>query len=136
MRIPILAIRVQLLLGWNIYLIFNTDIVNLVWKIDEGEAESIILLIFVLWRCLNRRWSWNCIFFQSGFSRSNKHDTFWQAVSTGYFYVLFLWVIAVSDFLSLEINENVGLLLSVITFTINSHANNHFYKYNYLFQIL
>ena len=26
----------------------NTDIVNFVWKTDEGEAESIVLLIFVL----------------------------------------------------------------------------------------
>ena len=30
------------------YLIFNTDIVNFVWKTNEGEAESIVLLIFVL----------------------------------------------------------------------------------------
>ena len=38
------------------YLLFNTDIVNFVWKTKEGEAESIVLLIFVLWRCLNLRW--------------------------------------------------------------------------------
>ena len=37
------------------------------------------------------------------FSRSNKHDTFWHVVSTGYFYVLFLWAIAVTDFRSCEI---------------------------------
>ena len=29
---------------------FNNDIANFVLKIDEGEAESIALLIFVLWR--------------------------------------------------------------------------------------
>ena len=46
--------RVQLPLGWNTYVIFNTDIVNFAWK--TNEAESIVLLIFVLWRCLNLRW--------------------------------------------------------------------------------
>ena len=25
---------------------FNSDIMNFVWKTDEGEAESIVLLIF------------------------------------------------------------------------------------------
>ena len=39
---------------WNTYVLFNTDIVNFAWKTDE--AESIVLLIFVLWRCLNLRW--------------------------------------------------------------------------------
>ena len=29
---------------------------NFVWKYDEGEGKSIVLLIFVLWRCFNRRW--------------------------------------------------------------------------------
>ena len=37
-------------------MLFNTDIVNFVWKTDEREKESIVLLIFVLWRCLNLRW--------------------------------------------------------------------------------
>ena len=36
-------------------LLSNSDIVNFVWKTDEGEAESIVLLIFVLRRCFNRR---------------------------------------------------------------------------------
>ena len=36
-------------------------------------------------------------------SRSNKRYTFCHIVSTGYFYVLFLGVTAVSDFLPLEI---------------------------------
>ena len=35
-------------------MLFNTDIANFVWKTDE--TESIVLLIFVLWRCLNFRW--------------------------------------------------------------------------------
>ena len=56
LRTPTLVVRVQLPLGRNTYLVFNTDIVNFVWKTDEGEAESIALLIFVFWRCLNRRW--------------------------------------------------------------------------------
>ena len=60
-------------------------------------------LIFVFWR-------WN--------RRSNKHGTLWHVVTTGYFYVLFLWTIAV-----------LGFLKSTITFTVNSHADNHFYKY-------
>ena len=38
------------------YLFFYTDIVNFASKTDEWEVESIVLLIFVLWRCLNRRW--------------------------------------------------------------------------------
>ena len=37
-------------------MLFNTDIVNFVWKTDKGEAESIVLLMFVLWRCLNLWW--------------------------------------------------------------------------------
>ena len=32
-----------------------TVIMNFVWKTDEGEAESTVLLIFVLWRCYNCR---------------------------------------------------------------------------------
>ena len=50
--------------------------------------------------------------------------------STGYFHVLFLWPIAVSDFRLLEIYKNFGLPLSTVTFTDN-HADNHFYKYIY-----
>ena len=70
------------------------------------------------------------------FNRSNKHDTFWHVVSIGFLYVWFLWTIAVSDFRHLEIYKNLGLLLPNITFTVNSHAYNHFYKSIYLFQIL
>ena len=70
------------------------------------------------------------------FSRSNKHGTFWHVASNGYFYVLFLWVTAVLDFLSLKIYENLGLPLSTFTFTFNSHADNHFHKFIYLFQVL
>ena len=46
LRTPTLAVRVQLQLGWNTCVFFNTDIVNF----------DIVLLIFVLWRCLNLRW--------------------------------------------------------------------------------
>ena len=46
LRTPTLDVRVQLPLGWNTYLLFNTDIVNFVWKTNEGEAASIVLLIF------------------------------------------------------------------------------------------
>ena len=65
------------------------------------------------------------------FRRSNKHGTSWHAVSTGYFYVLFLWAIAVSNIRPLKIYKKLGLSLSTITFTVKSHANNHFYKYIY-----
>ena len=54
-RAPALAIRVHLPFGWNTYLLFNTDIVHFVWKTDEEEAESVVLLVFVFWQCLNRR---------------------------------------------------------------------------------
>ena len=80
---------VQLLFGWNTYLFSNSNTVDFVWKADEGEVEGIVLLIFV-------SFSWN-------FSQSNKHDTFWHIVLTGFFYLLFLRAIVVSDFfLSLE----------------------------------
>ena len=50
------SIRVQLLLGWNTYLLFNSDIVNFVWKTNEGETESTVLFIYVLWRYFNHWW--------------------------------------------------------------------------------
>ena len=71
-----------------------------------------------------------------GFSQSNKHDAFWHVVSTGYFYVSFLWAIVVSDFCHLEIYTNISLSLSTILFTVNRYADNHFYRYIYLFPIL
>ena len=69
----------------------------------------------------------------------NKHDSFWLSLSTGYFYILFLWAIIASDFLPLEMSKHVFLPLTSITFTTNSQADNHFYKYIYLlllFQVL
>ena len=62
----------------------------------------------------------------------NKHDSFWHVVLTEYFYVIstFLWVIVVSNFLPLKIYKNLVLSLSTcITFTANSQADNYFYKY-------
>ena len=55
MRTTTLIVRVLLQLGWNTYLRLIL-IVNFVWKADEGEAKSIVLIIFVLWQCLNRQW--------------------------------------------------------------------------------
>ena len=69
------------------------------------------------------------------FSQSNKHDTFWHFAWTRYFYILFSWAIAVSNFFPLEICKNSSLPLSTIIFTENNHAYDHFYKYIYLFQI-
>ena len=57
-----------------------------------------------------------------------------QHVSTGCFYILFLRAIVVSDFRHLKIYKNLGFLLSVITFSVSSHGDNHFHKYIYLFQ--
>ena len=51
-----MAARVPLPLGQNVYLLFNDDIVSFVCKTDEGEAESIVLLIFGLWGCFKRWW--------------------------------------------------------------------------------
>ena len=39
-------VQVQLRLGWNTYLLFNTNIVNFVWKTNEEEAESIAFFSF------------------------------------------------------------------------------------------
>ena len=88
---------------WNTCLLFNTDVVNFVWKNDEGEEGSIVLLIFVFWRCLNRRWvrvggvGQKVVFraaeiatFSSGdFNRSNKHDAYWRVITAGYLYWCF-----------------------------------------------
>ena len=47
-----------------------------------------------------------------------------------------LWAIAISDFRPLETCKNLCPPLPTITFTVNSHSDNHFYKYIYLFQVL
>ena len=103
LRTPSQAVRVQLLLGWNTYVLFNTDIVKFAWKNDE--AESIDLLIFVLWRCLNLRWmrgggvrlqvlfraSWNRIFFQPVFPYLNQ---IWLKCETPllFFLIIFYYI--------------------------------------------
>ena len=126
---------------------------NLLWKTDEREAESIVLLIFALWWCFNCRWmrgvgeggeGRKCYlgpaeitsFSSRNFNRNNEHDTFWHVVSNGYLYFLFLWTIADSNFRPLEICKKIDFPLSVITFTVNSHAENHFHKHIYLIQML
>ena len=38
------------------YLLFNSDIVNFAWKTEDGEVESIFVLIFDMWWCFN--WPW------------------------------------------------------------------------------
>ena len=109
---------------------------NFVLKTNEGKAESIVLLISVLWWCFNRRWmrdrgvrqkvlfrtSLNRTFFQRDLNQSNRHDTSWHVVSTGYFCVLVLWAIAISDFLPLKIYKKLGPPSSSIAFKANSHA--------------
>ena len=115
----------------------------------EGEAKSIVLVIFVLWQFFDHQW-WGVLglarkyylgpaiitsFSSWEFSRSNLHFTFRPVALTGYFYFLFLWTIAVSDFPPLEIYKNVVPPLSTITFPVNSHADNHSCKCICLFQI-
>ena len=60
LRTPTLESRVQLPLGWNTYLFFNSDIMNFVWETDDGKAKSIVLLIFALW------WYFHCCQMRSG----------------------------------------------------------------------
>ena len=110
---------------------------NYVWKANDREAEGIVLLIFVLWRCFNDLWvrsggvdkkSYSgsaeiASFSKRDFSRFNKHDTFWHVASTGYFNVLFLWAVAVSDFRPLDIYKNLGFPLSEASNCSEMHCN-------------
>ena len=145
MRTPTLAVRVRLLLWWKPYLLFNTDIVNSVSNTHKWEAESIVFVNFcslvfdfLSGALIVRGWVVGASFSCRNFTPSNKHDTFqtFCHVLTRYFYVLFLWTISVSDFPPFKMYKNLGLLLFSITFTVSSHADNHFYNYIYLFQIL
>ena len=48
---------------WSTYVFFNTDIVNFVWKIDDGEAESIFFVNFCFFAVLESSvdegwWGW------------------------------------------------------------------------------
>ena len=86
------------------------------WKPDSGPAE----IASFCWRDFNQR---------------NKHDTFWHVVLIRYCYSFLLWAIAVSNFRPLEIDKNLGLPLSAITFTVNSHTDKQFNKHIYFFQI-
>ena len=134
MRTQTLVVWVQLLLGWNTYLLFSTDIVNFVWKTNEGEAKGIVSLIFLSFggAWIVNGWGVGAAepvsFSSREFSRNNKHDIFWHAVTTGYFNVLFLWTIPFQVFFLLEIYKNFVFLLPSITFTVNSHADNHFWR--------
>ena len=56
LRTPTLAVRVQLPLGWNTYLFFNTDMGTLIGKPMKRRQNVFVLLIFVLWWCLNCWW--------------------------------------------------------------------------------
>ena len=64
-------------------------------------------------------------------------DMFYRLdISTFYFYEpLLLQIFFPWKYIKTSLYKN-WLPLSTITFTVNSHAYNHFYKYIYLFQIL
>ena len=85
-----------------LYLLFNTDIGNFVWKINEGVAGNVFLLIFLFggaWIVGGWWWRWGrksylglaeiTSFSSWDFIGSNNHDTFWHVVPTGYFYISF-----------------------------------------------
>ena len=42
-------VRVQLPLGWNTYLLFNTDTINIVWKTDGGDLTLLELSVDEEW---------------------------------------------------------------------------------------
>ena len=139
LRTPILAVLVSLPLEWNTYLLYLSDIVNFVWKTDEegrgGEGSRkhclinfcslAVLQSSVGEGCCGKKTYWGtaeiATFSKQNLRRSNKHDSFWHIVSTGYFHILFLWVIVVSNFIPLESYKNLDPPLFSITFTVNSH---------------
>ena len=82
------------------------------------------------------RASWNLNFFSRDLTGHNKHDSFWVVALTEYFYILLLWTIVISDCLPLEIHKHLPLPFPSIIFTANRQADNHFYKYIYLFLLL
>ena len=86
-------------------MLFNSDIVNFVWKTDEGEIETIVFINICSLTGLKSSvdvgwWGWGrksylgpaeiASFSSRYFSQSNKYDIFLHVVLTRYFYVLFL----------------------------------------------
>ena len=49
MRTPKLAVRVQFPFEWNIYLLFNSDIMNLVWKTRGGDRKHSLVNFCFFW---------------------------------------------------------------------------------------
>ena len=58
LRNPTLTFPVQLPLGRNTYLLFNSDLVNFVSKMMRGRQKALFCYFFVFWRCFNRRSLW------------------------------------------------------------------------------
>ena len=101
---------------------------NFVWKTDEGEAESIVLLICVLWWCFYCWWVavlWLCRKLKAHLFPAGilAESIAWHilACCNGWIFLhFFLWAITVSDFRTLEICKNLGLpsyLLSLLQST-------------------
>ena len=153
-----MAVRVQLPLWWNTYLLYSSDIM---WETNEGEAENIALLIFVRCRCFNRRWVRNSYlrptevasFSSRDFSQSNKHDTshsgmlYRLKIFTFYFYepllfkISFPWKFiktwAFPCLLPLLQSTDTQIIFSINTFTCfkyytvwNQFLNNAFIIFN------
>ena len=120
------------------------------WEGEGDGQESTVLLIFALWRCFNHWWvrdcavgqkvlfrpSWNSIFFQQRFKLTQWAWFILASCISWTFLCFIFWAIVVSDFLPLEIYKHLVLSLSSITFIANRQADNHFYRYVNLFQIL
>ena len=125
MRTPLLAVWVQLPLGWKDGILICFSWKTFVWKtglglgvVGKGEESFVLFFsgaLIVIGRGLV---GWGrksylgpakiASFSSRDFSQSNKHDTFWHAVTTTeYFYVLFSWAIAISDFCPLEIYKKL-----------------------------
>ena len=111
-----MVVHIQLVLWWNTYLLISSDIVNFVWKTNEGKAESIVSEWEVVW--LGQSHFFPAKVLAEGINMTHSGILYQLDIS-----VLFSWTIDVSDFHPLEIYKNLDLRLSTITFTVNSHAN-------------
>ena len=128
------------------YLIcFSILIVNFVWKSDErgvGVQKALfVLLILFFGGAKSYSGPAEITSFSSrDFSETinmTHSDMFYRLnISTFHFYEPLLFQIFVPwKFIKPSLYKNC-LPLSAIAFTVNSHADNHFYKYLYLFHVL
>ena len=112
-----LALFNKQLQGFIIYLIVDGwGVVGWGRKSYSGPAEIVSFSRWYFSRSNKQAWHILACCIDLIFPRFIFMRHFWHVVSTGYFYVLFLWDIAGSYFRLLEIYENLGLTLSTITY--------------------